>query len=98
MGLLYRGRMLVQRNIDELLASTKRVRATLSDGSPPDKLPAGVIWQHVEGRNWLVTVADFTPDTLREIDALDGVDHAEIIDIGLEDLFKDFVKGQRTKS
>ena len=30
--------------------------------------------------------------------ALDGVEHVEVIDVGLEDLFKDFVKGQRSTS
>ncbi len=97
-GFLYSGRMLVQSNIDELLAKTKRIRATLTGGTPPNNLPSGVIWQQIEGRNWLVTVADFKPDTLHEISAIDGVDHAELIDIGLEDLFKDFVKGQRSAS
>lgn len=97
-GFLYNGRMLVQRNIDELLARTKRIRATLTGGSPPNKLPSGVIWQRIEGRNWLLTVTDFNPETLQEIGVLDGVEHAEIIDIGLEDLFKDYVKGQRSSS
>jgi len=97
-GFLYSGRLLVQRNIDELLAGTKRIRATLVNGEAPDKLPAGVVWQQVEGRDWLVTVADFTPDIVQEIDSLDGIEHVEIIDVGLEDLFKDFVKGQRSAS
>ncbi len=97
-GFLYNGRMLVHRNIDELLASTKRVRATLSSGSLPEKLPKGIVRQQVDGRNWLVTIADFTPETLQQIGELDGVNNAEVIEIGLEDLFKDFVKGQRSAS
>ena len=95
-GFLYSGRLLVHRNIDELLAGTRRVRATLTGGSPPETLPAGVIWQQVEGRNWSVTISDFTPDVVQEIGSLDGVDHVEVIEVGLEDLFKDFVKGQRS--
>jgi len=95
-GFLYSGRLLVHRNIDELLASTKRIRATLTSVSPPQQLPANIVWQHVDGRNWMVTAADFTPETLQQIGALDGVDHVEVIDVGLEDLFKDFVKGQRS--
>ena len=50
-GFLYGGRLLVHRNIDELLASTKRIRATLTSGSVPVTLPEGVIWQQVEGRD-----------------------------------------------
>jgi ABC-2 type transport system ATP-binding protein len=97
-GFLYQGRLLVHRNIEQLLASTKRIRATLADGSLPKKLPPGIISQQVQGRNWLVTVADFTPETVQMIGALDGVDHVEIFDVGLEDLFKDFVRGQRSTS
>jgi ABC-2 type transport system ATP-binding protein len=48
-GFLYSGRMLVQSNIDELLAKTKRIRVTLTGGTPPNKLPSGVIWQQIEG-------------------------------------------------
>jgi ABC-2 type transport system ATP-binding protein len=97
-GFLYSGRLLVHRDIDELLANTKRIRATLTGGSPPQKLPANIVWQQVEGRNWSVTVADFTPETVQEIGEFDGIDHVEVLDVGLEDLFKDFVKGQRSSS
>jgi ABC-2 type transport system ATP-binding protein len=97
-GILYGGRLLVHRNIEELLASTKRIRATLPNGRPPDRLPAGTIWHRVEGREWQVTLGDFTPETVQEIRAHEGVDHVEVIDLGLEDLFKDFVRGQRAVS
>jgi len=95
-GFLYAGRLLVESNVDELLANTKRIRATLTNVSPPQDLPEGVVWQQVEGRNWMLTIANFTPERLQEIEALDGVGRVEVIDIGLEDLFKDFVKGQRS--
>ena len=97
-GFLYEGRLLVQRSIDQLLATTKRIHATITNGRPPQPSTANLVCQQVEGRNWSMTIADFTPDTLQEITALDGVSHAEVIDIGLEDLFKDFVKGQRRAS
>ena len=76
-GFLYSGRLLVHRNIDELLAGTRRIRATLTNGSPPETLPPGVIWQQVEGRNWSVTIADFTPEVVQEIGSLDGVDQRQ---------------------
>jgi len=97
-GILYGGRLLVHRKIDELLATTKRIRATLTDGRPPDRLPPNTIWQRVQGREWLVTVGDFTPDTLEQIRAQPGVEHVEIIDLGLEGLFKDFIRGRRAAS
>jgi ABC-2 type transport system ATP-binding protein len=97
-GILYGGRLLVHRNIEELLATTKRIRVTLSNGRPPDQLPANTIWQRVQGREWLITVGDFTPETVQQIQTQVGVGQMEVVDIGLEDLFKDFIRGQRVES
>ena len=97
-GILYEGRLLVHRKIDELLATTKRLRATLPDGRPPERVPANTIWQRVQGREWLVTVGDFTPEAVEQVRAQQGVENVEVIDLGLEDLFKDFIRGQRAVS
>ena len=40
-------------------------------------------------------MSDFGPEKLEHVRALEGVAHVEVVDIGLEDLFKDIVKGQR---
>jgi ABC-2 type transport system ATP-binding protein len=97
-GILYRGRLLVHRKIDELLATTKRIRATLPYGRPPDRLPANTIFGRVQGREWLVTVGDFTRETVEQIRSQRGVENVEVIDLRLEDLFKDFIRGQRAVS
>ena len=97
-GILYQGRMLVHRGIDELLSTTKRIRATLVDDRRPQRVPEETIWQRVQGREWLVTVGDFSEEMVRQIRGEDGVDHVEVIDLGLEDLFKDLIKGQRAAS
>jgi len=97
-GILYGGRLLVHRKIDELLASTKRIRATLTNGHPPQRLPANTIWQQLRGREWSVTVADFTPEIVQGIRAEEGVEHVEVVDLGLEELFKDFIRGKRAVS
>ena len=97
-GILYEGRLLVHSGVDELLASTKRIRATLRDGCRVEQLPAGVIWQRVEGRQWQVTVSEFSPEKVELVRRQEAVDHVEVIDISLEDLFKDLVKGQRAAS
>ena len=96
-GILYEGRLLVDRNIDELLGAVKRIRATLHNGSRPEHVPAGTIWQQIAGREWLVTVNDFAPDKVERLRDQDAVEHVEVIDLGLEDLFKDFIKGQRAQ-
>jgi ABC-2 type transport system ATP-binding protein len=97
-GILYGGRILVHRPVDELLATTKRIRATLVDGLPPLTPPDNTVWHRVQGREWLVTVQDFTPEVVQRMKALEGVEHVEVIDLHLEDVFKDFVRGRRAAS
>ncbi len=97
-GILYDGHLLVHRNIEELLATTKRIQATLTGENPPDRLPENVIWQRVQGREWLVTIGDFTAEKVQQIRAQEGVDHVEVLDLGLEDLFKDFIRGRKAVS
>jgi ABC-2 type transport system ATP-binding protein len=122
-GILNNGRLVVQGNLDALLTSTKRIRATLRDGFRPSQAAAdkmgtgtspeafvpqsaqvgsepvpilsGVVWQRVEGREWTITVRDFSPEKFQQVQAIDGVEHAAVIDLGLEELFKDFIRGQR---
>ena len=94
-GILYEGRLIVHGRIDELLTSTKRIQATLRNGERPKSLPSGTILDRVQGREWLVTVRDFAPEKAEQIRTLDGVEHVEVLDLGLEELFKDIVKGQR---
>lgn len=94
-GILYEGRLLVHRNVEELLATTKRIRATLTNGHPPDQVPDNIVWERVNGREWLFTVSEFSQETVQRLRAQDGVDHVEVIDLGLEDLFKDYIKGRR---
>jgi ABC-2 type transport system ATP-binding protein len=94
-GILNNGRLIVQGNVDQLLTSTKRICATLRDGAKPAQIPDGVVWQRVEGREWTITVRDFSPEKVRQVQSLAGVENARVVDLGLEDLFKDFIRGQK---
>jgi ABC-2 type transport system ATP-binding protein len=94
-GILHEGKLVVHADLDQLLATTKRISATLRDGFRPQRAPAGTVWQRIVGREWLATVRDFSEEKLREVRALEGVEHVEVLDLGLEELFKDFIKGQR---
>jgi ABC-2 type transport system ATP-binding protein len=94
-AILYEGRLLVHRETEALLGSARRIRAVLRDGCLPRREPKGTVWQHIDRREWLLTVSDFSPDlvdSLREDNALEQV---EVIGVNLEDLFKDYVKGRR---
>ncbi len=94
-GIVNEGRLLLQGNIDALLTSTKRICATLRDGFRPKETPDGTIWQRIQGREWTITVRDFLPEKVQWIQAMDGVENVTVADLGLEELFKDIIRGQR---
>ena len=94
-GILYEGQLLLHGNLDALLTSTKRICATLRDGFQPKQTPPGTVWQRVQGREWTITVRDFAPEKVQQVQALEGVEQVRVVDLGLEELFKDFIRGQR---
>ncbi|HPM23032.1 MAG TPA: ABC transporter ATP-binding protein [Phycisphaerae bacterium] len=94
-GIICNGRLLAHCPTDELLTDTKRIRAVLRDGCRPGAPPAGTIWQRVANREWLLTVRGFTPALVDALRADAAVASVEVVDVGLEDVFKDMVRGQK---
>jgi len=94
-GIIYEGRLLDCCPTDELLTRTKRVRVVLKDEGSPGQPPEGTVWSRFEGREWLMTVRRFSPDTLEYLRSSYSLDNIEVIDLGLEDIFKDLVRGRR---
>jgi len=94
-GLIFEGRLIDHCRTDDLLNGTKRIRAVLSDGSAPGPPPEGTIWQRVNHREWLMTVRGFSPSTLEFLRAKYSLKNVEVIDLGLEDVFKDLIKGRK---
>ncbi len=90
--------MLLQSGIDDLLMTTKRIRATLPDDSIPTQVSEDVVWHRTDGRQWLVTIRNFNPEKVDQLRGTYNLQHVEVVDLGLEDLFKDFIKGQRAAS
>jgi ABC-2 type transport system ATP-binding protein len=96
-GILHEGRLLVHGRVDEMLTTTKRIRVTLRDGVRPSSVPDGTIHQRLTGREWLLTVREFSAEKVDQVRRLEGAEHVEVLDVGLEDYFKDVVKGQVVK-
>jgi len=94
-GIVNEGQLLLQGNIDALLTSTKRICVILRDGCRPKETPDGTVWQRIQGREWTITVRDFLPEKVQWIQAIDGVENVTVADLGLEELFKDIIRGQR---
>jgi ABC-2 type transport system ATP-binding protein len=97
-GIIYEGRLLTVCPAEELLTGTKRIRAVLRDGSTPGEPPDGTIWQRFEHREWLLTVHGFSPGTLEHLQNTHPIESVEVLDLGLEEVFKDFVKGRRASA
>lgn len=97
-GIIHEGRLLVHDEVDSLLRRTKRIRAVLGDGAAPTTRPESLIWERVNNREWLLTVDDFSADTVQRLKAGNRLEHVEVIDLGLEDIFKDYVRGWRAST
>jgi ABC-2 type transport system ATP-binding protein len=96
-GLIFGGQLHLDAPVKDLLSSTRRVRAVLKDGSMPTNVPDGTIWQQIDGREWLLTVTNFTTDTISRLQAANSVENVRVEEIGLTQFFKDYVKGRRAK-
>ena len=94
-GIIHDGQMLIQCSVDDLLSRTKRIRLALEGDSLPDGLTEMGIFARIEGRECVLTVGDFSDDTVRELGDFDGVEVIEVSDISLEEAFKDHIKGKR---
>jgi ABC-2 type transport system ATP-binding protein len=91
--ILNAGKLLVHAPIDDLIGTTKRVEAVLLDGRLPERVLQQTVWQRVDRRNWSMTLHPFDAamvDTLRDANPISS---ATVIDIGLEQIFKDFIRG-----
>lgn len=95
-GILRDGRLIVQRSVEELLVTTRRVRVVLQDGSLPRYRPDGIVWERLDRREWLLTVSEFSDEKLDNLRQRNPVTAIETTGLGLEELYKDFVRGGAT--
>ena len=94
-GIICEGQLLVHDSTDSLLEGTKRIRAVLGSSGRSVEPPAGTIWQRVHDREWLITVRDYSPEILDRLRRSRAVEQVEVFSVGLEDIFKDYVRGRR---
>ncbi len=94
-AIINEGQLILQCPADDLLTRTKRIRLTLSGDSPPAGLAGMGIYQRTEGRECILTVGDFSGETVDTLSAVDGVKAVEVLDIALEEIFKDYILGRR---
>lgn len=91
---MHAGRLLAHGDLQDLLDRTKRVRVVLEDGERALHPPPGLIVQTVAGREWSMTVENFDAAQVEFVRAKNRVSRLDVQDLNLDELFKDFVKGQ----
>jgi ABC-2 type transport system ATP-binding protein len=93
-ALMHQGKLLFHRPTDQLLETTKRIRSVLqeSKGHPAMVTPPGTVHQQIRGREWTVTVENFSPDKVEFIRSKNNVQQTDVIDMTLDDVFRDYVR------
>lgn len=97
-GIMHEGRILVHRDVNELLQNTKRIRTVLPNGASPSIASEDVVCQRVRDREWLVTVSSFGEEMAGRVRHAAQAERVEVEDLGLEEIFKDYVRGWRAAS
>ncbi len=94
-GIIHDGRLLVHGSVADLLSRTKRVRLALERDELPAELPQGVIRTWRNRRECVLTITDCDSQKVQHLEDAAQVRVVEVLDVGLEDIFKDYIKGQR---
>lgn len=90
-GLLHRGRLIVQSPLEQLKATIKRVVALFPEPAPPFAWP-GLLQHDCEGRQQVFICRQFAEDFPTALRAAGAVD-VRVEDCSLEDLFIAFARG-----
>jgi ABC-2 type transport system ATP-binding protein len=97
-GILVNGRFAVQGTVDELRSRIKRIRIVLPDGKLPARVPAEAVFQRLARRDWTVTVDPFSDGLFEHLQSENHAVSADVIDLNLEEIFKDVVRGRKPQS
>lgn len=95
-GIMIGGQMVLRGAVDTIREQVKRVRFVIRDGKLPSNTPREVIHQKLNRRDWTVTVNPYSADLITRIQSENPIEDAEVIDLSLEDVFKDLVRGRIT--
>jgi ABC-2 type transport system ATP-binding protein len=95
-GLIHGGHLMIQCPTEDLVRWTKRIRAVIPDGVPTPPPPPGTILARRDGRQWVLTVKDFGPHVVDQLRIALGDATIDVDDMSLDEIFKDFVRGQES--
>ena len=96
-GIMIGGELILHGSSTIIRNDVQRVRAVLKDGCLPSINPESMVWQHINRREWLLTVFPVCDDCLEQVLADPSVESAELQPLNLEQIFKDFARGDRDR-
>ena len=94
-GIMVDGELVLCDSVDAIRERVKRIRMVLRDGKLPVNVPLEVIHQRLNRREWTVTVNPFSRELVTRIQAENSSEDAAVIDLSLEEIFKDLVRGRK---
>jgi len=94
-AIMHEGKLLLHSPVDALLEKTKRIRAVLEDESAARQTPPGMVFQQLRGREWTITVENFASEQVEFIRSRNRVSQVDVLDLNLDDVFKDFVRAKK---
>jgi ABC-2 type transport system ATP-binding protein len=94
-AILHHGKLLLHRPLETFLETTKRIRSVLEESSATIA-PPGTVHQRTDGREWTVTVSDFSPDQVEFIRSKNRVQRVDVMNVTLDEAFRDYVRGEQS--
>lgn len=94
-GIMVDGELVLCDSVDAIRERVKRIRMVLRDGKLPVNVPLEVIHQRLNRREWTVTVNPFSRELVTRIQAENSSEDTTVIDLSLEEIFKDLVRGRK---
>lgn len=94
-GIMDGGRLILTEDVTHIHDRVKLMQAVIEDGTLPRSTPDEAIWTQVDRRQWSLTLYPFSQELAEQIAAENPVTRYEILDISLEDLFKQVIRGRR---
>lgn len=93
-AILHQGKLLLHQPVDQLLEGTKRIHAVMDEASRQTIAPPGTVHESRLGREWTVTVKDFSADQVEFVRGKNQVSQLDVVDLTLDEVFRDFVGGK----
>jgi ABC-2 type transport system ATP-binding protein len=94
-GIFVDGRFIARGSIDELRSNIKRVQIVLPDGKLPAYVPEQAVFERLSRRDWTVTVSPFSEDLFEQLMSENHAIGGNVVDLSLEDIFKDVIRGRK---